>query len=484
MRHVADAGLPRPTTSPLFCLPIALGLALAIACHGVSAQPCEPYWSDDFPSADLAVGLVFALTSFDDGSGDGAALYIGGHLPTAGEVAINNIAKFEGNSWSPLGSGLNSGVWALTGFDDGSGSGLALFAGGAFSWAGDVSVNSIAKWDGETWSPLGSGMVGPVTALAVFDDGLGGGPALYAGGNFITAGGVRANSIAKWDGDSWSPLVKGIDGIVYAMTVFDDGSGSGPALYVGGHFTTAGGAIVNDIAKWDGLTWSPVASGIDGGSLWALAVFDDGNGAALYAGGSFTSAGGVSANNIARWDGSTWSPVGGGTDNGVLVLAAFDNTPGSGPALYAGGDFSTAGGVTAYHVAKWDGSSWSPLGGGLDRSVRVLAVLDDASEDAGLYAGGFFWKTGDQVSAVHFAKWDGTDWAGVGGGLSGWVTALISTDLGSNGRPDLYVGGFFTRAGNIAAGSIAKWDGQTWSRLGSGVEKNAGAGSVRTLAVL
>jgi hypothetical protein len=34
----------------------------------------------------------------------------------------------------------------------------------------------------------------------------------------------------------------------------------------------------------------------------ALAVFDDGNGPALYASGDFTLAGGVAANYIARWD--------------------------------------------------------------------------------------------------------------------------------------------------------------------------------------
>lgn len=30
---------------------------------------------------------------------------------------------------------------------------------------------------------------------------------------------------------------------------------------------------------------------------------------------------------------------------------------GSGPRLYAGGDFTTAGGVAA-SIARWDGSSW------------------------------------------------------------------------------------------------------------------------------
>ena len=69
---------------------------------------------------------------------------------------------------------------------------------------------------------------------------------------------------------------------VYAMTVFDDGSG--PALYVGGNFTAVGGVTVNYIARWDGTAWSPLGgpSGIGTtGAVSALAVFDDGSGPAL-----------------------------------------------------------------------------------------------------------------------------------------------------------------------------------------------------------
>ena len=60
---------------------------------------------------------------------------------------------------------------------------------------------NIAKWNGSSWSALGSGMgrgdIG-VIALAVS------GSDLYAGGYFTTAGGSAANYIAKWNGSSWS----------------------------------------------------------------------------------------------------------------------------------------------------------------------------------------------------------------------------------------------------------------------------------------
>ncbi|MBI5865255.1 MAG: hypothetical protein HZB38_12240 [Planctomycetes bacterium] len=109
------------------------------------SQPCEPHWADGFSPPGLN-GAVNALTTFDDGGGP--ALYVGGAFTTAGGVAANRIAKWSGGGWSPLGSGVNDRVYALAVFDDGSGP--ALYAGGIFTTAGGVVANHIAKWNGST----------------------------------------------------------------------------------------------------------------------------------------------------------------------------------------------------------------------------------------------------------------------------------------------------------------------------------------------
>src|SRR5262249_51139329 len=93
---------------------------------------------------------------------------------------------------------------------------------------------------------LGSGMTDFVLGLTVYDDGRG--PALYAGGGFVTAGGVPANYVAKWDGTQWSALGSGTNYQVRALTIADEGKGS--ALYAGGLFTTAGSVAANYVAKW------------------------------------------------------------------------------------------------------------------------------------------------------------------------------------------------------------------------------------------
>lgn len=380
-------------------------IAIALAC-GVpaSGQECDPVWSplgagvsdEDFVS-------VFALASFDDGSGP--ALYAGGYFTQVGGIAATNIARWDGSSWSALGTGVGAiagadSVRAMTVFDDGSGP--ALYVAGRFAQAGGAPANSIARWDGSSWSALGSGLnsnSGPgfVHALTVFDDGSG--PALYAGGSFIVTGGVVVQNIAKWDGVSWSPLGTGANNPVYALTAFDDGNG--PALYAGGLFSQVGGVAASRVARWDGSTWSPLGSGVTGSSsaVYALTAFDDGTGPALYAGGTMTTAGGISADRIARWDGSAWSRLGNGLNARVNALTVFDD--GNSPSLYAGGEFDDA--PRGNRVSRWDNPAWRPLGSGLNDKVYALTVFDDGSGPA-LIAGGEFTTAGGQP-ANFVARW-------------------------------------------------------------------------------
>ena len=417
---------------------------------------------------------VWALTVFDDGLGGGPALYAGGSFSNLGGVAANHVTKWDGISWSPLGSGLDGFVYALTPFDDGSGQGSVLVAGGWFGKAGGGPAEHVASWDGAGWSNVGGGTNDAVRALTVFDDGLGGGPALHAAGDFTLLGGVQASHVGKWDGASWLPLGSGLQGDVHALAVFDDGGGNGPALYAAGDFFFAGGNLLPFIARWDGTSWSGVGS--LNKEVRALAVFDDGSGPALYAGGIFWIADGVTVNGIAKWDGSTWSALGSGVSGccstRVEALTAFDD--GGGPALFVAGDFAVAGGLVVNDIAKWDGAGWSALGSGLNAKAFDLAVHDEGGgAGPALYVGGRFTSAGG-VPVSKIASWNGASWSPLGGGVSGpgafdAVHALSSFDDGSGAGPALHAGGDFTSAGGNPVSFIAKWDGASWSALGSGM---------------
>lgn len=99
-------------------------------------------------------------------------------------------------------------------------------------------------------------------------------------------------------------------------------------------------------------------------------------------------AGDSAANFIARWDGSTWTPLDSGTDDHVVALAV------SGSDLYVGGGFTTVGGTTVDRIAKWNGSNWSALGSGMNSWVSTLAVSGND-----LYAGGSFTEVGGKFSS-------------------------------------------------------------------------------------
>ena len=456
----------RPSRSRLLSM-LSWVASVTLTATAVKGQTCAPHWSDEFPNAGLN-SFVRAITDFDDGSGQGPALYIGGHFSQGEVQVLNHVARLDSaNGWASLGEGVDGVVRVLTTFDDGLGNGEALYAGGSFTKADGASVSSIAKWDGQTWSPLGEGTDGFVDSLAVFDDGSG--PALYVGGYFSTAGGASANNIARWNGQTWSALGGGTDTLVRALAVFDDGSG--PALYAGGSFTEACDISANHIAKWDGQTWSPLGAGING-SVYALTVFDDGSGDALFASGSFDQAGGIAASNIAKWDGESWSPVGGGTDGLTDDLCVFDD--GSGSALYAGGFFEEAGNMQVRGIARWDGESWSPLGHGVYDSAWVLAVYDDGSEIGPVLCVGGSISIAGFLPAGNFAQWDGNEWSTAGGGLvnygftAAWALATVEEGLGL--ESGLYVGGNFKTAGGVEAASIARWDGESFSSVGGGID--------------
>lgn len=329
-------------------------------------------------------------------------------------------------------------------------------------------LDRLAKWDGTDWSTLAgsptSDLDGTPRALAAS------GGDIYVGGDFTQVDGVRASRIAKWDGHRWSALGGGVNGTVWAIAV------SGEDVYAGGEFTAAGGQSARGIAKWDGSKWSALRQGISGcrdafdiPSVYALAV----RGREVYAGGRFAKAGGAAANGVAMWDGHTWAALGDGVRTGVYdgVIRALALR---GKDLYAGGQFTTAGDVDVYNIARWNGRRWSALGSGIRGNLeRVLAIGVSGSD---VYVGGTFISAGG-VTAPNIAKWNGNSWsaADVQPYEGVWTIAV-------SGR-NVYAGGAsFNLPSGLVAQGIVKWNGGTWSGLGSGVGAGMYTGPIMAIA--
>lgn len=393
---------------------------------------------------DVQGGYVRALAT------DGSNLYLGGYFYSAGDKYVSDIAGLNGTNWSILGGdGVQGSVKAVVV------SGSKVYVGGSFVQAGNVHANGLALWDGTNWSELGDGVMNGTRAGSVYAIAIKGSN-VYVGGNFDTAGGVSANGIAMWDGSQWQALGSGVaysgdTAYVEALAV------SGTDLYVGGYFQEAGGSPASAIAKWDTLTnsWSALGAGVDDGYRYGEVYTIVPHNSDIYVGGYFVLAGSSPANYIARWDGSAWHPLGSDSKNGVdstVDAIAFD-----GETAYVGGSFRSMNydatnytGDDAHHIALFNGC-WGTLttnaGEGANGEVRSLLVSNH-----NVYAAGDFTTAGG-AAAQHIASWDGTNWNPLGSGVTGVVYTIGGT--GSN----LYVGGGFSTAGDKSSIDFGHWTG-------------------------
>jgi hypothetical protein len=224
----------------------------------------------------------------------------------------------------------------------------SLVVAGRFTRVGDVAANNIARWDGTAWHPLGQGIEGgTVSTLAIHQGDL------VAGGDYWFAGGIVCRSIARWNGTDWSPFGRGLeDALTNPREVRAIGSDSN-ALVVAvdvfienyyGDPTPSPYPFL--LFSWSGTDWVPLSPGANG-PVWTFA-FHDG---AMFAGGAFDSIGNVPAKGVARWDGSTWSEVGGGIGDYGRSVNAMVTYSGQ---LIIGGGFDSAGGNSASNVAAWE----------------------------------------------------------------------------------------------------------------------------------
>lgn len=197
--------------------------------------------------------------------------------------------------------------------------GASVYLGGEFTEVDGTPASAIARWNGSRWSALGSGIVvTPATveriqAIVEYNG------SVYAGGSFSIAGGTAVRNIARWDGQSWSAvgsssLVNGGPASVSSMAVYQG------KLHVAGRFEFDDGGPADSIAAWDGQRWSRVGAGIAIGSVSTLRVFRS----ELFAGGDFTEAGGIPARNLARWNGSSWAALGAGVEVPIVRMEASD----------------------------------------------------------------------------------------------------------------------------------------------------------------
>lgn len=287
--------------------------------------------------------------------------YFGGDFTTVDGVTMNHITYLDDSGFHTMG-GAPVGV--------SGGNVYALAIGPGYVWAGGTftSVSGAAAKGLAQFIP-GFGMVMPapagVTVTGVYAVAVDAQGNTYLGGDFVNWNDAAADYIAvipSTGGDGAALGSAGLDGVVNALAVGKDGS----TLYLAGLFTTGDSVPMAGVGSYNGM-FQALGAGVISGAIQTLIIDRSGN---LLAGGLFDITGDVVLDNVATWDGSSWTKL------GTNLPAAFAvNNFAYDPAgtLYAVGNIFGGGSsmVFGYLLA---GSTWQALDAGEPATATGVAI--------------------------------------------------------------------------------------------------------------
>lgn len=455
-----------------------------------------------------AVNQRFSDAVVIDADGDGIPSLIGSqrNAPDAAQV----ILRWTPSGWVPLSpenailpaSPFTTVEIPLVAHDSDGNGRKELFATVSVSAGGSTIASGIARWDGFTWSSVGTGALPAVISQGVYSmcsaDTDGDGAAELVVGGVLAPGATSGSQVVAFDGSSWNSLggtffrtqsPTNLAAAVQRIASVDLGDGSGPTLFATGLFDLVGGVAVANLAQWNGKAWVDASGGLPGSNLGAYrGLFGhdlDADGAAeLICVGNFVRAGGMAVGRVAAYDGAAWSGVGlmaatRGLNAEASAAVLFDHDGDGRESLIVGGVFTQAGGVPVPRLAAFDGVSWTAIANPWGVGVEALLVADlDGDGVKSLYAAGDtglpydpYW-TARTIAVYNPSKGGGT-WTQLGGSFNDLVVTLAAVDHDGNGQPTLFAGGYFTQIAGAANSRLAGWNGSGWTNFNPGQGQSA-----------
>ncbi|MGB4442324.1 MAG: hypothetical protein WBJ62_08890 [Coriobacteriia bacterium] len=354
----------------------------------------------------------------------GDYVYVGGVFTSAAPSDLPpRLMRFgnDGNllpdtAWAPMPVG--NGVYCLTVSSGDIGVGGAIASVGAHPRKNIAALDSTGALK-TGWYPT-NGANAPVRAIDVSPTSR-----VFVGGEFTTIGGQARNRMAELNTSTGAPLAfnPNLNGTVYAIE-----SRAGDPIYVGGQFTLVGGVSRWNLAALDtsGALTTWCSTGGADGTVRALAL--DGTGGAIYVGGDFGQILSTSRYRLARLATAsttieTWDAALSGSParvNDILVTST---------AIYAGGQFTHAGGSARANLAALSPSTAAPTSWAPNPNVQVQALAKSGEADVIIIGGAFSTMGGQDRPRLAAVRPDGT--------VTSWtpepsdaVSALAASDTG------------------------------------------------------
>ncbi|KAA3636337.1 MAG: hypothetical protein DWP97_02985, partial [Calditrichaeota bacterium] len=425
---------------------------------GIAADNCAMFEAemDTWHTLENGVnGPVYAIEQHGNSLG---SMIIAGDFDSTGTRYIGNLPRWSisTDEWFSSEMQTDEPVFALENIDA-----YYMAVGGEFEFVND-SINDSSLFFGVfqfyysnsesqyMYEPLGDGLEnydnGFEVAHDVVPDDSGN---FYVVGGFDFAGGKLVNHVAKWDGHKWHALGDGLANASQHIAV------TGDTVY----------ASMNSIDSmyiymWDGTTWSTITPNLDWADINGMALDTSGN---LYVIGARLDTIGLSGEHgIIMWNGSQWVEVGGPMTVSTGVPSVndiyIDSTTNE---VYICGRFATVDGVSAANVAMWNGTNWYGLGNIKTGDGNPYVI--ERSPQGHIIITGFL----DRPEFVYMRE--DSAWVAYAGGISvPDISDLLTVGchLYISGDPLQYVN---TEDDPVRVGNIGVWDGLAWDSLGSGV---------------
>ncbi|MGB0404395.1 MAG: T9SS type A sorting domain-containing protein [Salibacteraceae bacterium] len=285
---------------------------------------------------------------FSDSVSDLLYVYGAFHLINS-SISANGIATWDGNKWATLDLGVNydtvpfprrGTVSSISRTNEG------LVFGGYFEHVGyyqkskNVALwnTDSLKWETMDWNPDGS-----IDFVLEQND------TTFVLGTYDSIGGVAIRGTSYLHQNQWINMSPPDGAEIPKVLVPYQNS-----YYLGGNMNSSIPGV-NDIARWDGLKFQPVGTGVDGGFGWVndMVVYKN----ELYIGGSFTIPSGHAGDYIMKWDGQQYHNIG----NFDYPITDFKVHKG---VLYASGLFDYYEGVRTNQIAWYEPDiGWHALSG-------------------------------------------------------------------------------------------------------------------------
>ncbi len=379
-----------------------------------------------------------------------------------------SVYKYNGTTWTQIGGnpvgGWNSATINAT---------LSLVNDGTNLYAGNgqgAGAGEVFKYTGSTWTKIGGASVnnswaaaGSVSAMVFANS------KLYAA-PWSTATANMNSMMYEWNGTTWTNTGGnflnnswGGNGIAR----IDSTTTMNGKMYIGlGNVTNAA-----QVYEYDGTTARRIGgAGLDGS--WAANTYEDVSSMTSYKGELYVGLGsGAGDAEVWKWNGSTWTKIGGDGINSAWGTSSENNVPSM---TVWNGNLYVGLGTQAYQadIWKWDGSTWTLVAGTLGNTIAATGVNGSwyisprSVESMTVWNDQLCAGLGGSGAYSELWCWTGTgNWTKIGGGSgagvnSSWASAAAVTSLAAY-KGELYAG----IQGNSHQVSVWKWNGTTWTQV-------------------